>query len=644
MTSQATLTQLYWHPATSPSSTTTSSTVPLGQLLLRAGLVPPKVLDKALRLQQTSGSRLGEILVGMGALRGDVLARILATQHDFDVFDPLHFAPDAAPHDFASDDWYREQRLILMPTDDGTIRIATADPLNVGVLDEVQRRTGRPVVPFVASERDIEQSLHAVHHEENLYLSSVRLRDESPENSAHRVLTGGQRVVLGATGLAVLAALCWNWAATLTILVSLATLLHIAASLYRLHLLRLGWRSSEGREAIDTGVIDDRDLPVYTILVPLYKEAAVLRQLTDALQALDWPKAKLDVRLLLEADDVETIAAAREARLPAYFTFVIVPTQGPRGKPKACNYGLMHARGEYVVIYDAEDIPEPDQLKKVYATFQAAGPDLACVQCQLSFYNPEQNLLTRWFTAEYAMWFDILLPGLQRAGVPIPLGGTSNHFPRRVLEDLGAWDAYNITEDADLGVRLSKRGFRTAMLESVTYEEANPRVGNWLRQRSRWIKGYALTWLVHMRHPAKLLRVLGPRRFAQFQLLMAGNTYVLLLNPIYWLITALWFPTHSHLIEQVFPGPIYFLASLALYLGNFVFVYATMAGALDRGTYRLVKYALLSPLYWALMSIAAWKGVLQLIYAPSYWEKTTHGLAAAASAGAILHSMGGGGD
>lgn len=247
------------------------------------------------------------------------------------------------------------------------------------------------------------------------------------------------------------------------------------------------------------------------------------------------------------------------------------------------------------------------------------------MQCRLNFYNPEQNLLTRWFTSEYSMFFDLLLPGMQRSGVPIPLGGTSNHFHRGVLERLGAWDPYNVTEDADLGIRLHKLGLRTVVIDSTTYEEANPRVGNWIRQRSRWIKGYVHTWLVHMRHPIALWRALGWRGFWGFQFTIGGTGLTLLLNPVYWLLTTLWFGTHWGFIGELFPDPIFYLGGVALYLGNFLFVYVMVAGTLARGHHSLVRTVFLSPLYWALMSVAAWKGVLQLAYAPSYWEKTEHG-------------------
>jgi cellulose synthase/poly-beta-1,6-N-acetylglucosamine synthase-like glycosyltransferase len=281
------------------------------------------------------------------------------------------------------------------------------------------------------------------------------------------------------------------------------------------------------------------------------------------------------------------------------------------------------------VIYDAEDAPEPDQLKKAVVAFRKVPPDVVCVQAKLNYWNRSQNLLTRWFTAEYAQWFDLFLPGLSATRAPIPLGGTSCHFLTEKLLELGAWDPFNVTEDADVGIRLARAGYRTVMVDSTTYEEANSRAYNWIRQRSRWIKGYVQTWLVHMRRPARLWRELGPGGFTSFQLVIGGTALTMLLNPLYWGLTSAWALTQAGVIREIFPGPIYFAGAFNLLFGNFAFTYLNAAGSYRRGYSELVKYSLLSPLYWALMSIAAWKGVLQLLTRPSYWEKTVHGLAEA---------------
>ncbi len=605
---------------------------PLGQQLLAAGLIGEAQLAEGLAIHRNTGVLLGEALISLGYARADHVGEIVARQQRIEHFGSQHVqAPIHWPIP-TGDSWYREHRVVPILGSDGTLR-AVANTSHVRSYSEhLAERLGCPVLPVLATNRDVEQLLHNAHREEDIRRSAYRLREEAPESSADIVLTRSQRhVLLGGATLLVLA-LLWDWSFTLTAFVSFVTLLYMASSLYMLVLTIAGWGTRAALPFLGAvAESDDVELPIYTILVPLYHEAEVIPQLARAIQALSWPKAKLDVRLLLEEDDLTTIQAAREAQLPSYFTFVIVPKDGPRGKPKACNYGLAHAQGEFVVIFDAEDIPEPDQLRKVYATFRANGPDLVCVQCRLNFYNPEQNLLTRWFTAEYSMWFDLLLPGLQRVGAPIPLGGTSNHFRRTELEEIGAWDPYNVTEDADLGIRLAKWQWRTVVIDSTTYEEANPQVGNWIRQRSRWIKGYAQTWFVHMRHPFDLWRVLGTRGFLGFQCFVGGRVLVLLLNPIYWSLNVLWYFVHSQFISQIFPAPIFYLGLLSLYCGNIAFLYFGMAGVIARRHYRLVKYTLIAPAYWVLMSIAAWKGVLQLISRPHYWEKTRHGLATATS-------------
>jgi cellulose synthase/poly-beta-1,6-N-acetylglucosamine synthase-like glycosyltransferase len=288
---------------------------------------------------------------------------------------------------------------------------------------------------------------------------------------------------------------------------------------------------------------------------------------------------------------------------------------------------LAAAGGDLLVIYDAEDRPEPDQLRKAAWLFQHSPENLACVQARLNYYNPNQNTLTRWFTTEYSCWFDLFLPGLSGLQAPVPLGGTSNHFRTAVLRELGGWDPFNVTEDCDLGVRLHRRGYRTVMTDSTTWEEANSRLRSWLRQRSRWVKGYLQTWLVHMRHPLSLLRQLGPAGWFSFQMTVGGSVLCYLLNPIYWGLTVAWLSTHHPGITRLFPPVIYALGLFCLYVGNFVFVYLAVLGCLYRRYWSLVKYALATPVYWLLMSIGAYRGVLQLLTRPFYWEKTDHGFA-----------------
>jgi cellulose synthase/poly-beta-1,6-N-acetylglucosamine synthase-like glycosyltransferase/glycosyltransferase involved in cell wall biosynthesis/O-antigen/teichoic acid export membrane protein len=372
----------------------------------------------------------------------------------------------------------------------------------------------------------------------------------------------------------------------------------------------------------------EKKLPMYSILCPLYKEAHVIPHFLKSIAKLDYPKEKLDVMLLLEEDDKETIAAVKDMRLPHFVRTVIVPHSMPKTKPKACNYGLSLAKGDYLVVYDAEDMPDPLQLKKAYLAFQKVDKNVICLQGKLNYYNPHQNLLTRFFTAEYSLWFDVMLTGLQSLNTALPLGGTSNHFKTIDLKKLEGWDPFNVTEDADLGIRLFKKGYKTAIIESVTLEEANSRVGNWIRQRSRWIKGYMQTYLVHTRELFGFKRFKGTHSFI-FHLVIGGKIAFILINPLLWITTISYFALYRFVgpaIHALYPPVVFYMAVISLALGNFMFVYYYMVGCVKREQWHLIKFALLIPFYWILISIAGFISLYQLIFKPHYWEKTVHGL------------------
>ena len=303
-----------------------------------------------------------------------------------------------------------------------------------------------------------------------------------------------------------------------------------------------GGRSAEIDEAVavEARALREDELPVFTVLVPMFRESAMLPQLAQALRNLDYPLGKLDIKIILEANDRETIEVARRLGLEGVFEIIIVPRSKPQTKPKACNFALRFARGEYLVVYDAEDRPEPDQLRKVVATFRRSPPNTVCLQCRLNYYNAGENWLTRMFTLDYTLWFDQVLPGLERLGMPIPLGGTSNHFRTAILRELHAWDPYNVTEDADLGIRIGQKGYRVGVVDSTTFEEASCRVGQWIRQRSRWMKGYMQTLLVHTRRPLHLIRKAGLLGFLGFVFFIGGTVLAGLLNPVFWVVYAIW--------------------------------------------------------------------------------------------------------
>lgn len=469
---------------------------------------------------------------------------------------------------------------------------------------------------------DPAQSAYALHQAVN------GLREDHPQQSASVAVVGWQRALLWTLLVLGIGCAVWQPMGTAVVLIGLCTAGYLLTMGDRLLIFRQGLASraivvsDEKARAIP----EDELLP-YTILVPAYGEPEVVGDLIGAMAALEYPRDKLQVLLLLEADDDITIAAARDCTESDAITIVLVPPAEPRTKPKACNYGLHFATGDIVTIFDAEDLPEPLQLRRVVAAFRELPDDVACVQAKLVYHNGHQNLLTGWFTAEYGLWFGYLLPGMMGSSSPIPLGGTSNHLRREVLDQIGAWDPFNVTEDADLGLRIAANGYRTAVIDSNTLEEANSDPINWVRQRSRWYKGYLQTWLVHIRRPVQLFRTLGLRSFLRFNLVLAGTPIIAVLNLVFWLITMVWFLGQPAVVEEVFPWFIYFPALIALVLGNAATLYMNLIALREDDRADLLVPALTVPLFWLMMSVAAAKGCYQMIRNPSYWEKTFHGLA-----------------
>jgi cellulose synthase/poly-beta-1,6-N-acetylglucosamine synthase-like glycosyltransferase len=373
----------------------------------------------------------------------------------------------------------------------------------------------------------------------------------------------------------------------------------------------------------------DDELPVYTVIAALYREATSVHGLITAIERLEYPPEKLDVKFVVEAEDAETRAAIERCASRIPIEVLVAPASGPRTKPKALNVALPFVRGSFTVIYDAEDRPEAGQLRRALQAFVGAGEELACVQACLAIDNTSDGWLARLFTAEYAGQFDVFLPGIAALRLPLPLGGSSNHLRTATLRELGGWDAYNVTEDADLGMRLARFGYRTAIIDSTTYEEAPAQFLPWLRQRTRWFKGWMQTWLVHMREPRRLLRNLGFPGFQAFQLIVGGNVLAALVHPLFLaglaygvLIGApMW--THGGATVAVL---------VALYGSTVVIGYAASAflawvGLARRGLLSTAWVLLLTPVHWLLLSLAAWRALAQLVVSPYRWEKTEHGLA-----------------
>lgn len=484
---------------------------------------------------------------------------------------------------------------------------------------------------------------------------------DHPNTCANLVISKNQKYFYLISLFLIILFLLYRWDLLLFCTTLLLSLLYLASAFFRLVSAFCGFF-----HRYETAEISDDNLPIYTILLPMYKEANIAAALYEKIVNFDYPIDKLDVKFLLEADDIETKSTLEKLKMPSNFQIIVMDACLPKTKPRACNYGLEEAKGEFCVIYDAEDKPEKDQLKKAIALFRAKGKeDVACVQAKLNYHNSKQNLLTRLFTIEYTTHFDLLLPGMQIFNFPLPLGGTSNHFRTSILKKIGGWDPFNVTEDCDLGLRIYEKGYKTLLLDSTTWEEANSKVGNWIRQRSRWIKGFIQTHLVHYRnYPVTIKRLNLWGTLGGF-LAIGGSSLMILCNIIFTFflliyvglliagfyqgipfeeqlhVTSTSFAKWNHITWKAWPimytgkDENIFYSTLSIYLAissailftaNFIFIFIGFLGCLKRKFYHLLAFTPLMIFYWLLMSIAGWKGFLQLFYKPFYWEKTTHGL------------------
>ena len=444
------------------------------------------------------------------------------------------------------------RRLIPIARDVDEISYATCDPSNLAYA----QRQGLKVTAL-ANRHRVLALLQARYQTRLKHAASRRLLEDVPIYSAARRLTTLQRWFL-------LIALLLGGGLVALLGASAGMIIGIVCSLFflmviGLRLLSLGGPVAAGH--LEPLRLSDAALPEFTILVPLFREITVVRQILDSVAAIDYPADRLDVKIVLEENDRETVDYVRDCILPQHFEVIVVPACKPQTKPKALNYALNFARGDLIAVFDAEDVPDPRQLRLAAGVFAKAPADLACVQARLDFFNASDNWLTRQFAIEYAVLFRRLLPVLASLSLPLPLGGTSNHFRSDILRKVGGWDPHNVTEDADLGLRLARLGYRTGVIDSETSEEANCAPGNWMQQRARWLKGWMQTWLVHMRQPIRLYRELGWTGFLAMQAWLGGLIFSSLVHPFFlaytiWLmVRGEFFPERADLIATMIVGP-----------------------------------------------------------------------------------------
>ncbi len=447
------------------------------------------------------------------------------------------------------------------------------------------------------------------------------LRRTYPVFSAVQRFSRAQKEVLSLAALVVAALALLAPRALLVALGLTFGLFYLAMAALHVSAAASRWRASV------PPLLKDHALPVYTVLAPLYREAAVLGQLLQALARLDYPAKKLDIKLLVEEDDGETRAALRGFVLPPHMEVLVVPRGAPRTKPRALNHGLAFARGELLTIYDAEDVPHPGQLRVAASCFAVQGADMACLQAPLGWYNATASFFSRMLAVDYAAHFHVILPWLHKLGLPLPLGGTSNHFRVAALREAGAWDPFNVTEDADLGLRLARKGWRTGVLPAGigTQEEACTEYACWRHQRARWIKGWLQTFLVHQRMPTQLMHEVGAGGYFVLYALLGAGVFAALLHPFF---LALTLATLLH-PGVLFPG---FMSSLLAAMGMVVFVagytgafLSAREGLRRTGQRRLLPWLVFLPFYWLLVSLAAWLALWDFIRRPHHWRKTAHG-------------------
>ncbi|GJE71794.1 glycosyltransferase family 2 protein [Methylorubrum podarium] len=586
--------------------------------------MPPQVLDRACAIARRCGTDAATALLHVGLLSEDAFYQALARRLGTPFLDgPIRLGDGLRyPHCLT---------VGAAPLALDSTALVVAAPRGAAVGRLIRAAEGLEGRPAITTPTRLRQAVFARHGEGIAAEASEALGRLRPDWSCR---PGPQVLDLALAGavLALFVALVRLPSVVGFVVLALIQALMLALLTFRLAAVGTRVAGLAGPRPV---LLDDARLPTYTVVVALYREAAVVPRLVRTLARLDYPAAKLDIKFLLEADDTETAAALGTVPFPARFEVVTVPDGRPRTKPRALNVALPLARGEHLVVFDAEDVIEPDQLRRAATLFAQSPPSTACLQGRLVIDNEADGLLPRLFAIEYAALFDVLAPALAAWRMPIPLGGTSTHFRTRVLRSLHGWDAWNVTEDADLGLRLALAGYRVGDLPSSTYEEAPKRLRAWLRQRSRWMKGFLQTSYTHGRHPRAVYRRLGPAEslcalaFVPgtvasalfYPFLMAGSLGELFLAP----------SGEGTVLAHLTRAGAWtvFLAGLAaIWLPGIV-------GCLRRGWRDLLPFVALLPLYHGLVGLAAWMAMIEWLRDPHRWNKTEHGLARTSRTGAL---------
>lgn len=597
----------------------------LGQYLMDLNILSASQLLQAKSQLCGSNADLGAVLIANDILTPDRFAELCADWIGTRYVPLTDLTPDPALLCKSRARTYLNRQILPLHQDQGVTYVATARPDQFEQHLHALEQDFGVVLPVIATEADIQTRIAQLFRTDLTQAASERVPDI--ESCRGWGQNGHWRLRATFAGIAAVVGFAlWQPLLAFTLLIGWASFTLLVASVMKLAAF-LAF-VTRPRAAVcaprPSGVGPPTDRPVISVLVPLFRERQVARVLLKRLEKLQYPKHLLDVVLVLEEHDTVTQDAVAAATLPHWMRVVVVPEGQPKTKPRAMNFALDFCRGDIIGIFDAEDAPAPDQLDKVAQRFAEGPDDLVCLQGVLDYYNARQNWLARCFTIEYATWFRVMMPGMARLGFAIPLGGTTLYFKRAPLEQLGGWDAHNVTEDADLGFRLARHGYRTEMLETTTMEEANCHAIPWIKQRSRWLKGYMVTYLVHMRQPRALLRQLGLWKFLGFQMHFVTALSQFLLAPLLW---SLW------MIVLGLPHPLplvvsedWILTMAVLFFGTELCTMMAATVAVSGRVHRhLVPWVPTMHFYFPMGVLAAYKALYELIFAPFYWDKTQHG-------------------
>lgn len=600
--------------------------LPLGRVMVNAGLISQGDLVHALNLQRHIDAPLGEILVAEGLAGAADILQMVSRQYNIPVADLLADPPDPSLSTALPSALCLKYRCVPWLRIGDVLLVGTQHPDDFNRLRACLGDRGRRLLPVLVEELQIRGHISVLYGAELAQKAATRVpaiescRGWDPSSPLRKPIAFG---ILAAICTAL--ALAPLWTITLCVLIAFVTLVMSTV----LKLAAFAAQMTKVSQSTDTTSHLNRGafpLPKVSVLVPLLNEKEIAGKLIQRLTRLTYPKSLLEVVLVLEQHDTVTRDTIARTDLPNWISVIEVPSANSlTTKPRALNYALDFCRGSIIGVWDAEDAPEPDQIEKVVTRFQDAPDNVACLQGVLDYYNAKTNWISRCFTIEYATWWRMILPGVAQLGLVIPLGGTTLFFRRSILEKLCGWDAHNVTEDADLGIRLARHGYVTELIPTVTYEEANCRAWPWVKQRSRWLKGFAITWLVHMRAPRALLRDLGLMRFLGVQTLLLATFAQFAFAPLLW---SFWITLagFDHPVALTLGAPVALTMAWFFLFSEIANLGIAMVAVSRRDHRHLMGYVFTLPLYFPMAALSAYKAIKEIVVEPFYWDKTEHGV------------------